>query len=231
MKKFVNFDFSRRVSHLRIVIACILIAAVCVSLTVGMGYSRLVSLSQSSSSDYEAPVLNVTDEAEYYSAIQRNTEDSTVLVSADGKVTVTIPKTGVSSYLEDDTVFDQEEPLYYVLYAKKLDESHDDSTDEDMLSYDIRLFAVYDDASHNGYAYSEDGEIELSIEIPDGDMSSYYDVYDANKGPLSYDSAKHSFVYLCEMIREDQNVDITYMRDPVGSTVDPSENNSTPNEY
>ena len=222
MKKFSEYKSTRSFRFISALLAFVLIISISFSLFTGLGYSRYAVVSDPVSSSFSAGVLTVGGDKEYTTSAMRNESGDTVIISADKKVKVTVPKDGISSYLQNDTEYSAAAPAAYVLYTKKLSDTYDSVADQYNLQYDVRLYAVYGDNDHYGYAYDVTNGIKLKIQIPEGTVTDYTDVLTANKATICYDSASHSFIYDCSMIRADQNVNITYSRAAGGV--------STPNE-
>ena len=207
MKKNFGSVSSRSRRALRSVICCVLIVTFCLSLSVGLGYSKFSVSTDGESLDFHADVLKFKSNPDTITYAMRRSTGNTVIYSKDHKVKVTIPAN--TSCKIGSRVID-ERPVAYVLYTKKEASYYTPGYDDYAIEYNIRLFALYEDESKFGYAWSETQDIMLDIGSDVAVTSCHDHQAPIDRGDVTFVDEHNCFRIMCKRLFKEQNIFIDY---------------------
>ena len=198
---------------LRTIVACVLIIVLCLSLSIGMGYSRYLIKAESGTATFDAQYINLKNNNNNIQYAFRNKRGVTEITSKDGNIKVTIPEDAYSFLTSDNTVHIDKTPKAYVLYTRCVDKTYDDVSEVYNLQYDIRLYAVFESTDHYGYANSVESADNIILEI-NSDEDYVNSIVDNSpsayaRTPVSFDNSAKIFVFEYEMLNTDI-IDISY---------------------
>ena len=207
MKRF-NDSVSSRALVIRSIVCCVLIISLCVSLSVGLGYSKFSIDTAGMSQTFSAKVLNLKANPDTITYALRNATGTTEITSSDNKVKVIVPE-NISCRLNDGTVIN-EVPSAFVLYSHKEASWYTPGADEYAIQYNVRLFALYDDEDKYGYAWSSAQDIIL--EIASDDVATSWNDHETpiHRGNVTYDDVEQCFRIQCKRLFKGQDIYIEY---------------------
>ena len=218
MKKFMSIVSSFSFRPLRTFIACVLIIVLCLSLSIGMGYSKYRVQVDSEEAAFEADYINLKNDSDNIRYAFRDKDGDTVLTSKDGKVKVTVPKETFSNNTSDSY------PVAYVLYSKFKQKTYNDTNSTYQLKYDIRLYALFGSADDYGFAkivaatteYPDPDNLVVEIKI-DEDTANDIVINSPSgheRGTAAFNATEKNIVLNYEMLNNDI-IDISYSILPV----------------